>query len=102
MKGNWQGVEQEEVGAAVVVAGLADIGHVLGLQSPQCPFTWLPYLKYFSSEKKIFSLKTLSVFTGQFECCTKAVGRGPWDSPCRSPPKTFLSYLDKYNREILD
>ena len=54
MKGNWQGVEQEEVGAAVVVAGLADIGHVLGLQSPQCPFTWLPYLKYFSNEIDIF------------------------------------------------
>ena len=54
MKGNWQGVEQEEVGAAVVVTGLADIGHVLGLQSPQCPFTWLPYLKYFSSEINIF------------------------------------------------
>ena len=54
MKGNWQGVEQEEVGAAVVVAGLADIGHVLGLQSPQCPFTWLPYLKYFPSEIDIF------------------------------------------------
>ena len=55
MKGNWQGVEQEEAGAAVVVvAGLADIGHVLGLQSPQCPFTWLPYLKYFSSEINIF------------------------------------------------
>ena len=97
MKGNWQGVEQEEVGAAVVVAGLADIGHVLGLQSPQCPFTWLPYLKYFSSQ-----IETFPVVTDQFECCTKAVGRGPWDSPCRSPPKTFLSYLDKYNRKILD
>ena len=57
MKGNWQGVEQEEVGAAVVVTGLADIGHVLGLQSPQCPFTWLPYLKYFSSEINIFQVK---------------------------------------------
>ena len=101
MKGNWQGVEQEEAGAAVV-AGLADIGHVLGLQSPQCPFTWLPYLKYFFQVEKIYSLKTIPVVTDQFECCTKAGGMGPWDSPCRSPPKTFLSYLDKYNRKILD
>ena len=82
MKGNWQGVEQEEVGAAVVT-GLADIGHVLGLQSPQCPFTWLPYLKYFSSEKKIYSLKTLPAVTGQSVCCTKAVGRVQWDNRCR-------------------